>query len=133
MAKRKLPSNTPAEPESPGKFLIALGGLVGFTVVFFGGMYFGGQSVYIALLWGSLATVFLAMVMKYIAVYIEKNIDEIRKQKVAEARAARRRREEEEMRLDELQEIEDAKLLAAESSSGVTEDQQKLPLSQAES
>lgn len=71
---------------------------MGFAIVFIGGYYLGGLSLNIALLGGALSCLLLATTMKWIAVYIEKNIDQIRRERVEAIRWARKQEEEAEER-----------------------------------
>ena len=99
MAKGKYsakPQGT--EPESPGKFMITLGGLIGFSGTFLCARYVGNSDWTNALFFASLACLLVALFMKTLAVYLEKNIDRIRRERYQAQRAARRKKEEDEMR-----------------------------------
>lgn len=104
MAKRKTPPKAHnQEPESPGKFLISIGGLIGFTATFATALYVGHQSWTASLLLGSLACFFCAFFMKRLSVYLEKNIDRIRKERYQAERARRKKMLEEEEQREALE------------------------------
>ncbi len=117
MAKKSPPPPT-SQPESPGKFLITVGGLTGFAATFLTARYAGQVSWTTALLMGSLCCFVSAFAMKRLAIYLEKNIDAIRKQRYQEERARRKRLQEEEERKEQLEdEMLDTNFAIEESSS----------------
>ena len=95
MAPPRKKAGPPEGPESPGKFMITLGGFLGFSTTFFVSLATGGDMLH-ALVIGMLACVVCAYVMKIFACYIEKNIDEMLNRKADEIRARREREEAEE-------------------------------------
>lgn len=86
------------QPESPGQFLIAIGGLVGFSATFLCARMVAQEPWQNALFFATLACFVAALVMKRIAVYLEKNIDRVRRERYEAERQRRRKAEEEEMR-----------------------------------
>jgi uncharacterized membrane protein YjfL (UPF0719 family) len=76
------------EVKSPGKFMITLGGFIGFIMPFSASLA-AGNTPWSSLLYGGFGCVICAFLMQRFAIYIEKNIDRIRKEKVE---AERRRR-----------------------------------------
>jgi len=95
MAPRRKKQRGPKGPESPGKFMIQLGGFLGFSSVFFISLATGGDMLK-ALVVAMLACLACAFIMKIFACYVEKNIDEMLNRKADEIRARREREEAEE-------------------------------------
>ena len=90
MAARKKKNADEDEVKSPGKFMIALGGFLGFVFPFAASLN-TGNTAWTSLLFGGFGCVICAFLMQRVAVYIEKNIDRIRKEKVAAERLRRMR------------------------------------------
>lgn len=107
MAKKYKQDPKP-EVESPGKFLIAVGGMSGFVLTFFCARYLGQNSWTTTLFCAMLACVVCGLFMKRLAVYIESNVDRIRKEKYMAERARKRAQEESQMRALDEEESRDA-------------------------
>jgi len=95
MARKRRKAKEPDGPDSPGKFMITLGGFVGFAIAFGLNLYHEGDMVN-GLVIAMLVCLVCAFVMKIFACYIEKNIDEMLNRKADEIRARREREEAEE-------------------------------------
>ena len=95
MARRRKKTKEADGADSPGKFMITLGGFGGFAIIF-GLNYYNGGDIVSGFVYGMLACLLCAFIMKVFACYIEKNIDEMLNRKADEIRARREREEAEE-------------------------------------